>query len=141
MLLVLRLVNDLRPRRPACRRTSRPAEAARRALPLAMFPVLAAGDLYAIYRWGQLCSSVSGGSCWDKNGHWVMGPPRVGTATPQSHPSTPLLPTHPCSELRSIHLRTLNKERAEIIAQHWLQEGRVPTPRQVRRGIPVDRVP
>lgn len=24
------------------------------------------------------------------------------------------------------------QERAEIIAQHWLQEGRVPTPRQVR---------
>jgi hypothetical protein len=38
----------------------------------------------------------------------------------------------PCSELRSIHLRTLNKERAEIIAQHWLQEGRVPLPRQAR---------
>lgn len=36
------------------------------------------------------------------------------------------------AELRSIHLRTLNKERAEIIAQHWLREGRVPTPRQVR---------
>ena len=40
----------------------------------------------------------------------------------------------PCSELRSIHLRTLNKERAEIIAQHWLQEGHVPTPRQVGKG-------
>ncbi|EFN59464.1 hypothetical protein CHLNCDRAFT_138052 [Chlorella variabilis] len=63
-----------------CRHT----EAARRALPLVMFPLLAAGDLWAIY-----------------------------------------------SELRSIHLRTLNKERAEIIAQHWLREGRVPSPRQV----------
>ncbi|KAI3433453.1 hypothetical protein D9Q98_003266 [Chlorella vulgaris] len=63
-----------------CRHT----EASRRALPLLMFPLLAAGDLWSIYR-----------------------------------------------ELRSIHLRTLNKERAEIIAQHWLAEGRVPTPRQV----------
>ncbi|KAL4859390.1 Protein strawberry notch 1 [Chlorella vulgaris] len=63
-----------------CRHT----EASRRALPLIMFPLLAAGDLWSIYR-----------------------------------------------ELRSIHLRTLNKERAEIIAQHWLAEGRVPTPRQV----------
>jgi hypothetical protein len=63
-----------------CRHT----EAARRALPLVMLPLLAVGDLTAIY-----------------------------------------------NELRAIHLRTLNKERAEIIAQHWLQEGRVPTPRQV----------
>ena len=62
------------------------AEAARRTLPLGMFPLLAGGDLWAIY-----------------------------------------------SELRSIHLRTLNKERAEIIAQHWLREGRVPSPRQVRK--------
>lgn len=62
----------------------RHSEASRRLLPLALFPVLAVGDLWAIY-----------------------------------------------SELRSIHLRTLNKERAEIIAQHWLQEGAVPTPRQV----------
>jgi hypothetical protein len=66
-----------------------PAEASRRALPLLMFPLLAAGDLWSIYR-----------------------------------------------ELRSIHLRTLNKERAEIIAQHWLAEGRVPTPRQVRPCCP-----
>ncbi|KAL4431071.1 hypothetical protein ABPG75_006327 [Micractinium tetrahymenae] len=61
----------------------RNSEAARRLLPLALFPLLAGGDLWAIH-----------------------------------------------SELRSIHLRTLNKERAEIIAQHWLQEGAVPTPRQ-----------
>lgn len=64
-----------------------PAETARRLLPLALFPVLACGDLWAIY-----------------------------------------------SELRSIHLRTLNKERAEIIVQHWLREGAVPTPRQVSPG-------
>ena len=44
----------------------------------------------------------------------------------------PCLSPCPCSELRSIHLRTLNKERAEIIAQHWLRDGRVPSPRQVR---------
>lgn len=69
------------PRRPG------PAETARRLLPLALFPVLACGDLWAIY-----------------------------------------------SELRSIHLRTLNKERAEIIVQHWLREGAVPTPRQVSPG-------
>ncbi|GAB4813666.1 hypothetical protein N2152v2_000712 [Parachlorella kessleri] len=45
--------------------------------------------------------------------------------------------THCCSkaklpaELRSIHLRTLNKERAEIIAEHWLRMGEVPSPLQV----------
>lgn len=34
-------------------------------------------------------------------------------------------------ELRSIHLRTLNKERAEIIAAAWLESGSVLTPEQV----------
>ena len=34
-------------------------------------------------------------------------------------------------ELRSIHLRTLNKERAEIIAAEWLRTGKVPSPKQV----------
>lgn len=59
-------------------------EAARRALPLAMFPILVSGDLFSIYK-----------------------------------------------ELRSVELKTLNKERAEFIAQHWASCGVVPSPRQV----------
>ena len=35
------------------------------------------------------------------------------------------------NELRSIHLRTLNKERAEIIAAAWLSTGHIPSPKQV----------
>ena len=58
---------------------------AQRLLPLAMLPVLAAGDLWSIWH-----------------------------------------------ELKAIHLRSLNRERAEMIAEAWLRRGRVPTARQVR---------
>ena len=47
-----------------------------------------------------------------------------------------------CRELRSIHLRTLNKERAEILAQYWLREGRVLSPPQVGTAqVPPARLP
>ena len=47
-----------------------------------------------------------------------------------------------CRELRSIHLRTLNKERAEILAQYWLREGRVLSPPQVGTAqVPPARFP
>lgn len=62
----------------------RNSEAARRALPLAALPFLAAGDLYSIYR-----------------------------------------------ELRSVHLRTMNKERAEILAEQWVASRAVLSPREV----------
>ena len=65
-------------------------------------------------------------------------PRRLAAPRSLPTPSPRALPLLPCmwrSELRSIHLRTLNKERAEIIAQHWLQEGRVPSPRQARRPL------
>jgi len=35
-------------------------------------------------------------------------------------------------ELKAIHLRSLNHERAELIAAHWLAHRRVPSARQVR---------
>ena len=54
-------------------------------LPLAAFPLLAAGDLFSIHR-----------------------------------------------SLKAIHLRTLNKERAELIAHSWLERGRVPSAKEVR---------
>ena len=34
-------------------------------------------------------------------------------------------------ELKSIHLRSLNRERAELIVAAWLDEGIVPTAQQV----------
>ena len=36
-------------------------------------------------------------------------------------------------ELKAIHLRSLNHERAELIAAHWLAYRRVPSARQVSR--------
>ena len=36
-------------------------------------------------------------------------------------------------ELRSVHLRTLNKERAEFIAASWLKTGTIPSPEQVSK--------
>ena len=58
-------------------------------------------------------------------------------------------------ELKAIHLRSLNHERAELIAAHWLAHRRVPSARQVCRlarpiavlldwaydGLPVMRQP
>lgn len=35
-------------------------------------------------------------------------------------------------ELKSIHLRNLNKERAEIVAEMWLEAGRIPSAAEVR---------
>jgi hypothetical protein len=35
-------------------------------------------------------------------------------------------------ELKAIHLRTLNRERAEMVAESWLATGRVPTAEEVR---------
>jgi hypothetical protein len=64
---------------------TRNSAAARQALPLVAFPLLAAGDLVSIYH-----------------------------------------------ELKAIHLRSLNHERAELIAAHWLAHRRVPSARQVR---------
>lgn len=57
-----------------------------RMLPLAMFPILIPGDLYAIYH-----------------------------------------------ELRSVHLRTLNKERAEFVAECFVNSGNIPTPEVVSK--------
>ncbi|WPT12251.1 Protein root UVB sensitive 4 [Picochlorum sp. SENEW3] len=37
------------------------------------------------------------------------------------------------NELRSVHLRTLNKERAEFLAKAWVEHGHVPTPDVVSR--------
>lgn len=34
-------------------------------------------------------------------------------------------------ELKSIHLRNLNKERAEIVAEMWLEAGRIPSAAEV----------
>lgn len=38
-------------------------------------------------------------------------------------------------ELKAIHLRSLNRERAEMIAEAWLRRGHVPTARQVCIGL------
>ncbi|KAK2080532.1 hypothetical protein QBZ16_000385 [Prototheca wickerhamii] len=65
----------------------RGSERAQRVLPLALFPVLAAGDLASIY-----------------------------------------------FEMKAIHLRSLNRERAEILADHWLGAGASLTPAQVSRA-------
>lgn len=65
----------------------RGSERAQRVLPLALFPVLAAGDLASIY-----------------------------------------------FEMKAIHLRSLNRERAEILADHWLAAGASLTPAQVSRA-------
>jgi len=35
------------------------------------------------------------------------------------------------NELRSIHIRTLNKERAELLAQHWVCEQKILSPMEV----------
>lgn len=35
-------------------------------------------------------------------------------------------------ELKAIHLRSLNRERAEMTAEAWLRDGEVPSARQVR---------
>lgn len=35
------------------------------------------------------------------------------------------------AELKSVHLRILNKERAELICESWLASGTVPSARQV----------
>jgi hypothetical protein len=81
------------------------------------------------------CCGIPGGTegCLPLPGHGCdVQPPALFPAHPAPCPPA-CLPACCCSELRSIHLRTLNKERAEIIAQHWLQEGHVPSPRQVRR--------
>jgi hypothetical protein len=100
-----------------------------------MFPLLAAGDLWAIHRWaGGGCSAAHAGLLACQLRVQLQGRLSHTNAHPQRG-AVPLIRgphCRPCSELRSIHLRTLNKERAEIIAQHWLQEGRVPTPRQAR---------
>lgn len=98
-----------------------------------MLPLLAVGDLTAIYNelrsiHLRTLNKVGGGwlRCWEVGGlscawgapgthnHWL---PQVGHV-----PATP---------------RVCLQERAEIIAQHWLQEGRVPTPRQVRGAMPL----
>ncbi|KAK9813139.1 hypothetical protein WJX72_009670 [[Myrmecia] bisecta] len=44
-------------------------------------------------------------------------------------------------ELKSIHLRTLNKERAELIAEHWLQTGAIPSTKQVSKAEPLLTAP
>lgn len=35
------------------------------------------------------------------------------------------------NELKSIELKTLNRERAEMVAEHWLSTGRVPSAYEV----------
>ena len=106
----------------ACRNSA----AARRVLPLAAFPVLALGDLYSIYRQAAHCSE---GACIFEEPQWPAAP-----LSPR-RPPTRRLRALPCPapprELRSIHLRTLNRERMEIIAQRWLADGRVPSPQEV----------
>ncbi len=42
-------------------------------------------------------------------------------------------------ELKSIHLRSLNRERAEIAAEAWLRDGAVPSARQARPRPTLDR--
>ncbi|KAK9841961.1 hypothetical protein WJX81_001250 [Elliptochloris bilobata] len=63
---------------------------AQRLLPLAMLPLLAAGDLWSIWH-----------------------------------------------ELKSIHLRSLNRERAEMTAEAWLRDGQVPSAQQVSQEEPL----
>lgn len=50
-------------------------------------------------------------------------------ATPRPEP-----PPLPCSELQSIHLRSLNRQRAEILAAEWVATKSVPVPAQVHQG-------
>ena len=38
-------------------------------------------------------------------------------------------------ELKSIHLRNLNKERAEIVAEMWLDQGRIPSAAEVPASV------
>ena len=38
-------------------------------------------------------------------------------------------------ELKSIHLRNLNKERAEIVAEMWLDDGRIPSAAEVGHAV------
>ena len=38
-------------------------------------------------------------------------------------------------ELKSIHLRNLNKERAEIVAEMWLDHGRIPSAAEVLAAV------
>lgn len=40
-------------------------------------------------------------------------------------------------ELKSIHLRNLNKERAEIVAEMWLEAGRIPSAAEVSQECTV----
>ncbi len=44
-------------------------------------------------------------------------------------------------ELKSIHLRSLNRERAEIAAEAWLRDGAVPSARQARAPRSTARAP
>eukprot|EP00899_Mesostigma_viride_P029096 jgi/Mesvir1/9371/Mv08986-RA.1 len=40
-------------------------------------------------------------------------------------------------EIKAVELKTLNKERAELIAEHWLARGRVPDPKEVSQMEPI----
>lgn len=92
----------------------RAAPAVQRKLPFVMFPLLAGGDLLCIYQVRPPCvlntrSRVPG----------MCGPSLDVTHPPHTQ------------QLSSIQLRTLNKERSEILAAAYVQDGSILTPGQV----------
>jgi hypothetical protein len=98
-------------------------------LPLCAFPFLAIGDLYAIYRPVKRQACDLGGMhplfCMTLQFGWA----RHGHTYPACADPPPL--TCCCRELKSVQLKTLNTERAEMVTDAWLRTGTVPTAAEV----------